>query len=47
MSTAVEQVQALSDHYAKLVAARDAAEDVKDLVALSNALVKQSLGCIH
>ena len=44
MSTAVEQVQALSDHYAKLVAARDAAEDVKDLVALSNALVKTVAG---
>ena len=44
MSTAVEQVQALSDHYAKLVVARDAAEDVKDLVALSNALVKTVAG---
>ena len=44
MSTAVEQVQALSDHYAKLVTARDAAEDVKDLAALSNALVKTVAG---
>ena len=44
MSTAVEQVQALSDHYEKLVEARDAAEDVKDVVALSNAIVKTVAG---
>ena len=44
MSTVVEQVQALSDHYEKLVEARDAAEDPKDVVALSNALVKTVAG---
>lgn len=44
MSTVVEQVQALSDHYEKLKAARDAAEDPKDLVSLSNALVKTVAG---
>ena len=44
MSTAVEQVQALSDHYAKLVEAYDAAEDVKDKVSLSNAIVKTVAG---
>ena len=44
MSTAVEQVQALSDHYGKLVEAYDAVEDVKDKVSLSNAIVKTVAG---
>lgn len=44
MSTVVEQVQALSDHYEKLVEARDVAEDPKDVMALSNAIVKTVAG---
>ncbi len=44
MSTVVEQVQALSDHYEKLVEARDSTEDPKDLVSLSNAIVKTVAG---
>ena len=44
MSTVVEQVQALSDHYEKLVEARDAVKDPKDLVSLSNAIVKTVAG---
>ncbi len=44
MSTVVEQVQALSDHYEKLVEARDSAKDPKDLVSLSNAIVRTVAG---
>ncbi len=44
MSTVVEQVQALSDHYEKLVEARDSAKDPRDLVSLSNAIVKTVAG---
>ena len=44
MSTAVEQVQALSDHYEKLVEMRDAAEKPRDMVALSNAILKTVAG---
>jgi len=44
ISTVVEQVQALSDHYEKLVDARDSVKDPKDLVSLSNAIVKTVAG---